>query len=302
MTDQTNTPAGGEREALQKLLDHYTALVNSGDAGNWNPEAEPVVIAARVALAQPAEDYKSIFEDAARDMAAIDEALGIDPEEAGGAEPILNAIEELRAALAKQGAVDGLTDEQRGVIRVAIDACNSWGCTSIANGLRAILAARQPQPSEQAQQVQADADKSHLCVICGEPKAAHPSTGCPVEVEQVQADAGAVWFGRSTPRAPWIELKNLEVENARLLGWEVIAANSRPAAESDKRDDARHFDNADMMRARRDALEEAARLVENYEAPRSGATFVEVAASIRAIKRQDRAAMSREQSKENDRG
>jgi hypothetical protein len=37
--------------ALRDLLDHYTRLVNSGDAGNWNPEQEPVVIAARAALA-----------------------------------------------------------------------------------------------------------------------------------------------------------------------------------------------------------------------------------------------------------
>jgi hypothetical protein len=39
------------REALSGLLDHYTQLVNSGDAGNWNPEKEPQVIAARRALA-----------------------------------------------------------------------------------------------------------------------------------------------------------------------------------------------------------------------------------------------------------
>ena len=36
--------------ALQGLLDRYLELVNSGDAGNWNPEKEPQVIAARVAL------------------------------------------------------------------------------------------------------------------------------------------------------------------------------------------------------------------------------------------------------------
>jgi hypothetical protein len=37
-------------EALQGMLDHYTTLINSGDAGNWDPEEEPQVIAAREAL------------------------------------------------------------------------------------------------------------------------------------------------------------------------------------------------------------------------------------------------------------
>lgn len=39
------------RSALEGLLDHYVALVASGDAGFWNPEEEPQVIAARAALA-----------------------------------------------------------------------------------------------------------------------------------------------------------------------------------------------------------------------------------------------------------
>jgi hypothetical protein len=40
------------RSALIALLDRYTGLVNSGDAGNWNPEDEPEVIAARAAIAK----------------------------------------------------------------------------------------------------------------------------------------------------------------------------------------------------------------------------------------------------------
>ena len=38
--------------ALQGLVNHYVALINSGDAGSWNPEEEPVVAAARAALAK----------------------------------------------------------------------------------------------------------------------------------------------------------------------------------------------------------------------------------------------------------
>ena len=37
--------------ALRELLERYTGLVNCGDCGNWNPEDEQPVIAARAALA-----------------------------------------------------------------------------------------------------------------------------------------------------------------------------------------------------------------------------------------------------------
>lgn len=37
-------------EALDTMLDHYTALVNSGDCGNWDPEAEKEVQQVRAAL------------------------------------------------------------------------------------------------------------------------------------------------------------------------------------------------------------------------------------------------------------
>jgi hypothetical protein len=39
-------------EALKDLLDHYTSLVNSGDAGNWDAETEGEVIATRAAIAK----------------------------------------------------------------------------------------------------------------------------------------------------------------------------------------------------------------------------------------------------------
>ena len=40
------------RDALRCLLRRYLELVNSGDAGNWNPEKELEVIDARAALAK----------------------------------------------------------------------------------------------------------------------------------------------------------------------------------------------------------------------------------------------------------
>ncbi len=42
--------APATQAALQVLLEHYLSLANSGDAGFWDPEAEPEVIAARAAL------------------------------------------------------------------------------------------------------------------------------------------------------------------------------------------------------------------------------------------------------------
>lgn len=42
-------------QALDGMLCVYVSLVNSGDAGNWNPENEPEVKAARQALAPQAE-------------------------------------------------------------------------------------------------------------------------------------------------------------------------------------------------------------------------------------------------------
>lgn len=40
------------KDALSDLLAHYVVLVASGDAGNWDAEAEEEVIAARAALAR----------------------------------------------------------------------------------------------------------------------------------------------------------------------------------------------------------------------------------------------------------
>lgn len=39
-------------EALQNLTSMYVDFINSGDAGNWNPEEEKEIIAARAAIAK----------------------------------------------------------------------------------------------------------------------------------------------------------------------------------------------------------------------------------------------------------
>ena len=43
---------------LRGILDRYVTLVDSGDAGNWNPEEEPQVIAARAALSVQPHTHK----------------------------------------------------------------------------------------------------------------------------------------------------------------------------------------------------------------------------------------------------
>jgi hypothetical protein len=39
-------------EALKAFLDMYVQFINSGDAGNWNPETDDEVIQARAAIAK----------------------------------------------------------------------------------------------------------------------------------------------------------------------------------------------------------------------------------------------------------
>ena len=42
-------------EALEDMTEHYCSLINSGDAGNWNPECEPPVMVSRLTLKQAQE-------------------------------------------------------------------------------------------------------------------------------------------------------------------------------------------------------------------------------------------------------
>jgi hypothetical protein len=43
------------RDNLAMMIEHYVRLAGCGDCGNWNPEEEPEVIAARNALAKITE-------------------------------------------------------------------------------------------------------------------------------------------------------------------------------------------------------------------------------------------------------
>lgn len=77
--------------ALEGLLNHYTALVNSGDCGNWDPETEPQVIAARKALKKRGYQNKlkirrngrgfkhATFDDAYGQTCSIQESSNVDP-------------------------------------------------------------------------------------------------------------------------------------------------------------------------------------------------------------------------------
>ncbi|MGO4154376.1 hypothetical protein [Cupriavidus sp. YAF13] len=97
------------------LLAHPEALTDAQIIGLWDRLAithqnsarrivgfarEVLAHAAPVPSASPADqtDYKAMFKDACLDLAAIHTSLGIPDDEAGGAEPILSAIEELKAS------------------------------------------------------------------------------------------------------------------------------------------------------------------------------------------------------------
>ena len=59
MCHRTTSPAAqdGLVAALQDMTDHYVRLIDSGDAGSWNPRDEPVVQRALAALSAIKEQH-----------------------------------------------------------------------------------------------------------------------------------------------------------------------------------------------------------------------------------------------------
>jgi hypothetical protein len=87
--------------------------------------------ASAATVAEPSDEatsYKRMFEDAVSSLGTVDAALGIDPDEAGGAAPILEAI----AALKKQAAVAvaALPEELKGIPEAIQEGGGIWStCT-----------------------------------------------------------------------------------------------------------------------------------------------------------------------------
>jgi hypothetical protein len=77
--------AQSERIAMECAVEAVRDALNDAAAGASQERADA-----------DTADYKRMFEEAVSALAAIDKALGIDPDEAGGAAPILEAIERLR--------------------------------------------------------------------------------------------------------------------------------------------------------------------------------------------------------------
>jgi len=79
-------------------------------------------------VAQPSDDYKAMFEDAVRDLAAITAALDIHPDQSGGAGPVLKAIEALKKGgggeAAMQRACGELPDGFK--LHVCLEAGAGW--------------------------------------------------------------------------------------------------------------------------------------------------------------------------------
>lgn len=85
--------------------------------------------------------YKRMFEAACSALGRIGEALGVDPNE-GGDEPILAAIEELKAAPTQAQPVKPLTDEELDAIwmqEIPIEATGTTWRRSIARAIEAKL-------------------------------------------------------------------------------------------------------------------------------------------------------------------
>lgn len=96
------TDEGAMRVALRIManLEDRNGVLDGVDDDTKADIADEIAVTIRAAqppdAAEADGEYKRMFVDAARDMAAIDDALGIDHDDAGGAEPILIAIDDLK--------------------------------------------------------------------------------------------------------------------------------------------------------------------------------------------------------------
>lgn len=70
------------REALVGLLGRYVGLVNCGDCGNWDPEREDAVIAARAALAKNPNPAGQISAEASDHSPEASGPVGLGPTKA----------------------------------------------------------------------------------------------------------------------------------------------------------------------------------------------------------------------------
>jgi hypothetical protein len=85
---------GRKQAELEASIADTAPVFRCNDCGGFDIEQVPETMKPE-SIADTA-DYKRMFEEAVSALAAIDNALGIDPDEAGGAAPILEAIERLR--------------------------------------------------------------------------------------------------------------------------------------------------------------------------------------------------------------
>jgi hypothetical protein len=89
------------RDETQALADRLRLLM-SGDAVLAKTDFAKATLEQAIAALSRSQDelesHKSMLGEACHDLGLIHEALGLDPDEAGGAAPILQAIEELKRA------------------------------------------------------------------------------------------------------------------------------------------------------------------------------------------------------------
>lgn len=128
------SPNDAMREALEGMVRMYVALVDSGDAGFWDPEEVPEVKAARAALSRPAGEGASATVPAARPDEApvrcrecgwVGDATDLGHEgECGGdccpgsaVVPITEPADQIRAWLDSEGTMCGKALADAGLIK-----------------------------------------------------------------------------------------------------------------------------------------------------------------------------------------
>lgn len=102
-------------------------------------QVQAIIAADRAEVSKELESMTRMFHAACADLGQINEALGLDPDD-GGAEPILDVIEELKVAADRAKRVQGVSEEQIQEVMFAV-----FDYASIADGIESATFERRDQ-------------------------------------------------------------------------------------------------------------------------------------------------------------
>ena len=126
---------------LEREVDEYDAALLASDADLMKADDQAKAIAMAVMTDQVSNDSHALFIAAIRDLAAINEALGCDPDD-GGAVPVIEAIDELKERIADQA--DALAKA-----REALESAKVFIRNGVALGFIRMPDADTPDPAHQ---------------------------------------------------------------------------------------------------------------------------------------------------------